>query len=91
MCAISDLLGLIAKGGGIIFPIFRCLIIALAIVIERTIEAGLGEKDIPLRKLEEKLTLAGEGSKIFFELKARRFHSEHGVPAVTHKEVIRLT
>ena len=103
MGAISDLFGLIAKGGIIMFPIFLCSIIALAIVIERAIffkkyivdidgflkpvldlikeghadkvleqcqkspnplgriiEAGLGEKDIPRWKLEEKLTLAGQ-------------------------------
>jgi biopolymer transport protein ExbB len=37
MGAISDLLGLIAKGGIIMFPIFLCSIIALAIVIERIV------------------------------------------------------
>jgi len=41
------------------FPIFRCLIIALVIVIERTIEARLGEKDILRWKLEEMLALVG--------------------------------
>jgi len=103
MGAIADLFGLVSKGGIIMFPIFLCSIIALAIVIERIIffkkyivdidgflnpvlklikeghadkvldqcqkfpnplgrifEAGLGEKDVPRWKLEEKLSLAGQ-------------------------------
>ena len=35
----------------------------------RIIESGLGEKYITRWKLEEKLTLAGEGSKIFLSSK----------------------
>jgi hypothetical protein len=38
----------------------------LAIVIERIIEAGLGEKDTLRWKLEEMLALVGQGSKILF-------------------------
>jgi hypothetical protein len=69
--------------GGIMFPIFRCLIIALVIVIERTIEAGLSEKDFLRWKLEEMLALVGQGSRILFlKLKVRRSHSEHGILAV---------
>jgi len=52
----------------------------LAIVIERIIEAGLGEKDIPGWKLKEILALVGQGSKVLFlKLKVRRSRSEHGI------------
>ena len=65
------------------FSIFLCSIIALVIVIERIIEAGLGEKDILGWKLEEMLALVGQGWKILFlKLKVRRSHSEHSILAV---------
>jgi hypothetical protein len=47
------------------FPIFGYLIIALAIVIERTIETGLSEKYFLRWKLEEMLAHVSQGVEDF--------------------------